>query len=175
MNGKIVVSGMAIFIVIFGVALWWSQTRAYYEPLSADAPAAQIRVTTLAGSLELLPIADFEGIDAFTSPLRFRGCFTTPLSLSEMDQTYQPYPDATPLITPGWFTCFDAETLTNVLQGGTGRAYLGEANYVYGFDRVILITETGQGYAWHQTNACGAAVYDGDPAPEGCPAPPERN
>jgi Family of unknown function (DUF6446) len=175
MNGKILITGMAIFTIVFGTALWWSQTRAYYEPLSADAPAAQIRVTTLAGILEPLPISDFEGIDAFTSPLRFRGCFTTPLSLAEMDATYQPYPEATPLVTPGWFTCYDAATLSDSLADGTGRAYLGEANFVYGFDRIILITETGQGYAWHQTNPCGAAVYEGEPAPEGCPAPPERN
>ena len=175
MKGKYLISGMAIFLVLFTAALWWSQTRAYYEPVPADAPAARILVTTLSGTLDPLPMDDFEGIDAFTSPLRFRGCFTTPLSLAEMDETYQPYPGATPLITPGWFTCYDAGTLSEAMEAGTARAYLGEANYTYGFDRVVLITESGQGYAWHQTNQCGAAVYDGDPAPEGCPAPPERN
>ena len=175
MKGKYLISGGAIFTVLFAAALWWAQTRAYYEPVPADAPAARILVTTLSGTLEPLPIADFEGIDAYTSPLRFRGCFTTPLSLAEMDAAYQPYPDATPLGTPGWFDCFDAETLTAALADGTARAYLSEANYVYGFDRVIMVTETGQAYAWHQTNPCGRAVFDGDPAPEGCPAPPERN
>ncbi|MGR3625750.1 MAG: DUF6446 family protein, partial [Limimaricola sp.] len=27
--------------------------------------------------------------------------------------------------------------------------------------------------AWNQINVCGEVVFDGDPAPAGCPTPPE--
>ena len=40
--------------------------------------------------------------------------------------------------------------------------------------RIVAITEDGRGYAWHQINACGKEVFDGKPAPEGCPPAPER-
>lgn len=175
MNGKIVVSIMVSILAVFGGVLWWTQTRAYYQPLLADAPAAQISATTFAGVADPLPIDAFDGIDAPTSPLRFRACFTTPLSLSMMTETYQPYEDATPLIAPNWFSCFDAGDVTQSLSDGRAIAFLGEANYIYGFDRIIAVTETGQGYAWHQMNHCGEAVFDGQPAPDGCPPAPERN
>ena len=175
MNGKIVVSIMVTLIAIFGGVLWYTQTQAYYVPVQADAPAAQIRATTFADVADPLPVEDFEGIDADTSPLRFRACFTTPLSLPLMTETYQPYPDATPLVAPDWFGCFDARDLTEQLSAGTALAFMGEENYVFGFDRIVLVTETGQGYAWHQMNHCGEAVFDGQPAPEGCPLPPDRN
>jgi hypothetical protein len=43
----------------------------------------------------------------------------------------------------------------------------------YGIDRIVAITEDGRGYVWHQINDCGEVVFDGEPAPENCPEPPE--
>lgn len=174
-RGRIVASLIVLSGAVGGALLWYSQTRAYYVPVQADAPGARITATTFDGTLDPLPIADFDGIDADTSPLRFRACFTTPLSLALMSETYQPYPDATPLNTPAWFDCFDAGTLTQALDDGTALAFLGEGNFVYGFDRVVMVSQEGQGHAWHQINPCGTALYDGDPLPDNCPPPPESN
>ena len=62
--------------------------------------------------------------------------------------------------------------LPAALESGTALAFLGTENIVYGIDRVVAITDTGRGYVWHQINACGERVFDGDPPPPGCPPPP---
>ena len=172
-RGQFVTAAILLSAAAAGSLLWWTETRAYYEPVSME--AVTISATTFDGVVDPLPIADFEGIDADTSPLRFRACFTTPLSLALMTETYQPYAGATPLNTPGWFDCYDAGTLTRALETGSGLAFLGEANIVYGVDQIVMITEDGHGYAWHQLNHCGEAAYSGDPVPEDCPPAPERN
>jgi hypothetical protein len=44
----------------------------------------------------------------------------------------------------------------------------------YGIDRVVAVLPDGRGFAWHQINACGEVVFDGNPPPPGCPPVPER-
>jgi len=83
------------------------------------------------------------------------------------------YPDAAPLVAPGWFDCFDADALGAALETGQALAFLSVPNVSYGVDRVIAVTPDGSGYAWHQINACGAVVFNRQPAPEGCPPVPE--
>ncbi len=172
-RGRWVISAMFAFAAVFGAVLWYVQTRAYYEPVAAE--DVTIVATRFDGTTEPLPIRDFQGIDADTSPLRFRACFSTPLTLAMMTETYQPYEDATPLIAPDWFDCFDAGALTGALEDGTALAFLGEGNFIYGFDSVVMLTESGRGYAWHQINSCGEAAYNGRPVPAGCPPAPELN
>ena len=172
-SGRIVATLLVLSAATAGGLLWFTETRAFYEPVSAD--AVTISATTFDGVAEPLPVTDVEAIDADSSPLRFRACFTTPVSLATMTETYRPYPDATPLNTPGWFDCYDAGALTQVLEDGTALAFLGEGNFIYGFDRIVMVGQDGRGYAWHQINPCGEAVYDGDPVPDTCPPPPESN
>lgn len=174
MNGKIMASLIVLSTAIFGAALWWFQTRAYYEPVLADAPAAEIRLTGFSGVVEPLLIEDFEGIDAESSPLRFRACFTTPISLATLTESFEPYEDAAPLVAPGWFDCFDAAEIGAALENGSALAFLGEANTPYGIDQIVAVTGDGRGYAWPQINACGEAAFAGDPLPPGCPPAPER-
>ena len=172
-KGRLVASAIILTGAIAGGLLWWTENYAYYEPVATG--AVTITATRFDGVLDPLPISDFEGIDAETSPLRFRACFSTPLSLAMMTETYQPYEDATPLNTPGWFDCYDAGELTREMEAGQALAFLGEENFIYGFDRIVLVTEDGRGYAWHQINQCGEAAYSGDPAPADCPPAPETN
>jgi hypothetical protein len=73
------------------------------------------------------------------------------------------------LTAPGWFGCFDAEAIGEALKEGRAVAYLGEENIHYGIDRVVAVMDDGRAFAWHQINACGAVVFNGEPAPEGCP------
>ena len=81
---------------------------------------------------------------------------------------------ATPRTAPGWFDCFDAEAIGDAIESGEARAYLGTKDVRYGIDRIVAILPDGRGFAWHDINACGEVVFDGDPAPEGCPPVPER-
>lgn len=172
MSGRILAIILVAFGLVAGAAMYYLQIYAYYDrvALAAEGGDVTLRITTVDGTVEDLPATGFEGIDSFSSPIRFRGCFRT-----EADPVgFAPYPDATPLIAPGWFDCFDAEDIGTALESGVAAAYLGEANVSYGIDRIIAIFPDGRAYAWHQINSCGEVVFDGDPPPPGCPPVPER-
>ena len=81
-------------------------------------------------------------------------------------------PGAEPLNAPGWFGCFDAARIGADIASGAARTVLARANAPYGFDRVMALYPDGRAYVWPRINACGEAVYDGQPAPAGCPPPP---
>lgn len=173
MIGKIFVGVIVISALLAGAAIYYLQVYGFYAPIAANTPAAEIRMTTLEGVAEPLMIEGFEGIDAESSPIRFRACFRTPQSMAMMTETYKVYDGATPLVAPGWFGCFDASAIGEALEQGRAVAYLGEENITYGIDRVIAVMDDGRAYAWNQINRCGAVVFDGQPAPEGCPAQPK--
>jgi hypothetical protein len=121
-------------------------------------------------------IAGFEGIDSESSPIRYRACFTTPMSNAMMTETFQTYTRAEPLVAPDWFACFDARALGADLESGAATAYLGEANIHYGIDRVIAVYDDGRAFAWHQINICGEHAFNGEAVPETCPpAPSEKD
>lgn len=166
-NGKIFVGAIVITSLVAGAAMYYLQVYAFYDPVSTEAP---LRLTTIAGNVpEPILTEDFEGIDADSSPIRYRACFTTPQSMAMLTETYQIYPDPTPLTGPGWFDCYDAQTIGEALETGAATAFLSEKNVHYGVDRVIAIFDDGRAYAWHQLNNCGQTAYDGSPVGEGCP------
>ncbi|RPE71057.1 hypothetical protein EDD53_0170 [Pacificibacter maritimus] len=172
MKGSIVAGGIVAFTAIFGAGLYYSQTYAYYEPINTSAVEAQVSATTLSGTREDLLAENFEGIDADTSPIKYRACFSTPLSQAMLTETFVIHDAPTPLTAPSWFDCFDAQTLTADLEAGAAIAFMGTENITYGVDRVVAVYPDGRAYAWHQINDCGATVYDGEVAPEGCPPAP---
>jgi len=178
--GKFLVILTLLSAVLIGGGIYYFQVYAYYEPVTLASGAVEpgttkIRLTPLAtGVPETIQVDDFQAIDADSSPLRFRACFTIPQSLGDLAETYTPYKDAVPLIGPGWFDCFDARKIGADLEAGRAVAFLSEENFTYGVDRVIAVYDDGRAYAWHQINQCGAVVFDGQPAPDGCPPPPER-
>lgn len=153
--------------VLAGAGAYYLQVYAYYDSLPDQ---DRVALTPLgAAAPQDFGVTGFQGIDSNSSPIRYRACFDISVDAS----TLTPYPDATPLIAPGWFDCFDAGTLTAALADGRAVAVLGQANVTYGIDRVVALMD-GRGYAWHQINPCGAAHFDRDPVPAGCPTPPER-
>jgi hypothetical protein len=172
MKGSIVSGGILAFTAIFGAGLYYSQVYAYYDPIEASAPAAVMSATTFDGVSEDILADNFEGINADTSPIKFRACFNTPLSQAMMSETFIPHDAPTPLTAPNWFGCFDAKALTADLESGAALAFMGTENITYGVDRVLAVYADGRAYAWHQINACGATVYDGEAAPQGCPPAP---
>ena len=173
-KGQFVVAALVLSAALAGAGMWYTQTRAYYAPVDAASDAAIIKLTTFEGLAEPLLIEGFDGLDSFSSPIRYRACFTTPISLPTLTETFQSHPAPNPLIAPGWFSCFDAEAIGEALEAGTALAFMGEENIQYGIDRVVVIDGEGRGYAWQQINPCGEAAFAGDPLPEGCPAQEEE-
>jgi len=174
-TGKLFVGAIVISAAIVGAAVYYLQVYAYYEPVSYT-EADPMQLTTLATlAPEPLLIDGFEGIDAQSSPLRFRACFTTPHSIAMLTETFQTYPNPTPLNGPGWFDCYDAKTITEALETGEATAFLAEKNIHYGVDRVVAVFNDGRAYAWHQLNNCGETAYDGSPVGEECPPRPAND
>lgn len=151
--GKLAVAVILLTAVIGGAALWYTAERAFYEPV-AFTPGAEIRLVPLAGDApEPIVVADVQGIDATSSPIKFRACFTTPLSLAMLTETYRGYEGAVPLVAPSNFPCFDATAIGAALEAGEALAFLSEPEIRPGVDRVVAVFADGRAYAWHQTNS----------------------
>ncbi len=152
MNGKIIGVFLVLTGLLAGIAMYWLQVYAFYRP-AVFTPGAEITLTPIIGDEPEAIIAEnLEGIDADSSPLRFRACFTTPTSLATLTETYRTYPTPTPLVAPGWFDCFDAEAIGTALESGEAIAFLSRREIVHGFDRVVAVFPDGRAFAWHQLN-----------------------
>lgn len=148
--GKIMASMIVLSAVLAGLAVYYMQVYGFYEPLDEAAGAAEIHAT--ADDMQPIPldVAEFRGIDADSSPLRYRSCFRiTDMAALE---AARPFEGATPLVGPRWFSCFSAKGLTADLESGAATAYLGQPNIHMGTDRVIAVYPDGRAFAWHQLN-----------------------
>jgi hypothetical protein len=152
MLGKIAVGFIVLSAVLGGAFLWYTAERAFYEPVAFQ-PGAEIRLVPLVGEApEAIVVAGIEGIDAGSSPIKFRACFTTPLSLAMLTETYRTYEGAEPLVAPNGFDCFDAEAIGKALETGEALAFLSEPDIHPGVDRVVAVFPDGRAFAWQQLN-----------------------
>jgi hypothetical protein len=171
-GARIAIVGIIMSALIAGAALYYLQVYAYYVEVGAE--DAQIELTSVVtGEAEPIIFDSFDAIDSDSSPIRYRACFTTVLSQAMLTETYVIHDDAEPRVAPGWFDCFDAEQIGADLETGNAIAFLGTEHIHYGIDRIVAVYPDGRAYAWHQINECGEVVFDGNPAPEGCPSQPE--
>lgn len=134
---------------VFGLGLWYAQTQAFYAPVALET----IPVTLADGREFTLVPTLVEAIDADTSPLRFRACFTVVPEIAERvlaEGTLAP--DAAPLIAPGWFECYDGEAIGADLEAGRATAVQATYEIARGVDRMIALYPDGRGFAWHQLN-----------------------
>lgn len=149
---RIILGVMVIVAVIAGGFLWYTAERAYYEPVLFQ-PGQEIRLVPLTSDQpEPILVEGIEGIDAASSPIKFRACFRTPLSLAMLTETYRVYPAAEPLVAPSGFDCFDAEAIAKALESGDAIAFLSEPNIRPGVDRVVAVYSDGRAVAWNQLN-----------------------
>ena len=174
MMGKILGSVILVSAILAGAALYYLQVYGFYQEV--DAPAEGVVLIPLASAeAEVIPMEGFQAIDADSSPIRYRACFTTPYSLALLTETFQMVENATPRNAPGWFDCFDAAAIGAELAAGTALTFLSQKNIHFGVDRVVAITQDGRGYVWHELNDCGEKAYDGTIVGEECPPLPNRN
>ena len=170
---RIAILGIALTALIAGAALYYLQVYAYYAEVTAQVADVQL-TSVVSGESEPILFENFKGIDSDSSPIRYRACFETSLSQAMLTETFQTYAGATPLVAPGWFDCFDAVAIGDAIQTGEAIAFMGVENITYGVDRIVAVVPDGRGFVWHQINPCGEVVFNGDPAPAGCPPAPEN-
>ncbi|MCR9125060.1 MAG: DUF6446 family protein [Rhodobacteraceae bacterium] len=171
--GKFLVILLVGSAVLAGGGLYYTQIYAFYEDVEPDG-ASDVMLTAQATDLpEPIDYDGFEAIDAASSPIRYRACFTTSETPDLLARRFVALPDAAPRNAPGWFDCFDAEAIAVRLGEGSARAFLGAKNVRYGVDRIVAVTDDGRGYVWHELNDCGTKAYDGTVIGEACPPRPE--
>jgi hypothetical protein len=168
---RVIIVVMLLISAIGGGVLYYQQVYAYYQEVGFSADAVQL-TSVSTGLAEPIVVDSFDAIDATSSPLRYRACFRTPLSQAMLTETYEIVDGAEPRVAPRWFNCFDAVQIGADLQGDA-IAFMGVENVQYGIDRIVAVYPDGRGYAWHQINACGEVVFDGNRPPDDCPPIPE--
>lgn len=150
MKGKLV-GGFIVFVALAtGIAVYWLQEYAYYHAAAFN-PGAEILLTPIESDQpEAILTQNVQGIDAESSPLRFRACFQTPLTQGMLTETYRAYEGAEPLNAPSWFDCFDAAAIGAALEKGEALAFLSQSNVAPDVDRVVAVFADGRAYAWQQ-------------------------
>ncbi|MCL5776737.1 DUF6446 family protein [Limibaculum sp. FT325] len=139
--GRWIAGGLVAFAALFGAALFYAQNYAFYERAAG--------VGALKVGERVVPISDYDGIDATSSPLKLRGCFRVdPAMLADAPLAER----AQPLVAPFWFDCFDAEAIANDLAAGRAVAYRLESDRPEGFDLYVAVYADGRGYLWRQLN-----------------------
>jgi hypothetical protein len=153
MKGKLFGVGIVVVSLLVGATVYYLQVYAYYRPVKQSDPGGAIALVALdGGQPEEIVVDDYRAIDADSSPLRFRACFTTPMSLAMMTETYRPAENPTPLLGPSWFDCYDARAIGEALERGDAVAFLSQHDIHPGVDRLVAVFADGRGYAWQQLN-----------------------
>jgi len=170
---------LAILIIVCAVGagggMYYLQVYGYYEEVELN-PGQDVVLVPQSGEEGVAIAYDmFQAIDASSSPIRYRACFTTALTREELAQIYTVSEQHQPRIAPGWFGCFDAQSIGAELEAGTATTFLSIKNISYGVDRIVAVTDDGKGYVWHELNNCGKKAYDGTVVGETCPELPEAS
>lgn len=154
MNGKLVAGSIVLTALIAGIGGYWLQEYAYYTEVSFT-KGAEVLLTSVTGTPEPIPVSNITGIDGTASPLKFRACFTSDVSIATLTEGFQVYDKPTPLNAPSWFSCFDADRIGEALEAGEAVAFLGQKNIAPNgenieIDRVVAVFPDGRAYAWNQ-------------------------
>ncbi|SIS83972.1 DUF6446 family protein [Paracoccus saliphilus] len=147
MKGKLAVIVLILAPILVGGGIWYAQEYGFYDEIAPGSPAAIVQIQSEDGAQDL-QMTGFEGIDADSSPIRWRACFRIEGDFSDAI----PFEGATPLIGPRWFDCFDAEQIGADLESGAARAVLSQSEIHPDVDRVLAIYPDGRAYGWHQYN-----------------------
>ncbi|KIN61540.1 Signal transduction histidine kinase regulating citrate/malate metabolism [Sulfitobacter noctilucae] len=152
-----------------GIGMYYLQVYGFYEAVATE----DVQLVSLTSDQpETIVFDNFQAIDAESSPIRYRACFTTSQSLAFLTENYVLVDNVDPRNAPDWFECFDASEIGAELEAGTALTFMGAKNVDFGVDRIVAITEDGRGYVWHELNDCGDKAYDGTIVGEECPRRP---
>ncbi len=173
MTGKMLAILLLLSAALAGGGMYYLQVYGFYYDVQATPGKDVLVLAEGAEEPSAISYSKFQAIDADSSPIRFRACFETDLTLDELQGTYSVAEDVTPLTAPGWFDCYDAVSLADALKSGQAQAFLGQKNIHYGVDRIVAVTQDGKGFIWHALNNCGEKAYDGTVVGEECPPRPE--
>ncbi len=173
MTGKLLALLLLGSAVLAGVGMYYLQVYGFYYTVEPQ-PGRDVNLVVVeTDQPEPITYSAFQAIDADSSPIRYRACFETDLSLDQLSG-FVALDNAEPLTAPGWFDCYNAVAIADALKTGQAQAFMGQKNIHYGVDRIVAVTQDGKGYVWHALNNCGEKAYDGTVVGEECPPRPQE-
>ncbi len=154
-SGTMIGVGLGVGAAVALAAGLWLNTFTYYEP------APPTDAVTIGGAS--FAVADFQGLDNASLPLRLRSCFTladpagavaageTP-ALTPARAPGQPDEPPAPFDAPYWFECWDAAAIDADLKAGRATVIVAGARRVgeFTFERLIAIYPDGRAYQWRR-------------------------
>ena len=144
--GKLLASALVLSALAAGAGMWYAQEYAFYDRLP---PQGELAALAADGAPVSLALRDFQGIDGSSSPIKWRACMTLdPAAAAALPVFDRP----TPLIGPGWFSCYDAGRLTADLASGAATARLVQPEMRPDVDRIIAVYPDGRAFGWQQIN-----------------------
>ena len=146
---------------IAGATMYYLQVYGFYEQVNVEQAKGISLVNLSTQEPEKIQVANFQGIDANSSPIRFRACFEVNDPIDLLKEKYVMLNAATPR---------NAGRIGEDLSRGLATAFLGSKNFEYGIDRYVVVYPDGRGYAWNEINDCGEKLYDGSTKDQSCPS-----
>jgi len=144
MTGKLVAGGIVVVAIVFGTGMWYAQQRSFYDVVTG------IERVQVDG--QDFAVTEYEGTDGTRSPLKLRGCFRLADPAAAI-AAGEPAPDAVPLTTPDWITCFDEEAILADITAGRATPIMAGEDEGDGADLYMAIYPDGRAYAWRLANA----------------------
>ena len=169
MRGKILVITILLTSFLAGATMYYLQVYGFYAKVDLAQSKGISLVKLSTQQPEKIDVVNFQGIDADSSPIRFRACFEIKQNFDLLRENYVTIKAAKPRNAPNRFECFNSKRIGKDLSNGLATAFLGRKNFEYGVDRYVVIYPGGQGYAWHELNDCGEKLYDGSAKDQSCP------
>ena len=161
MKGSVLMGGILGAAALMAGGMWYAIQVAPYGDVVTEG--------TIKAFGEEFEVENYRAIDSANSPIKFRACFEVPDWAYNAEDTFKD--EATPLVAPGWFDCFDARQISNDLRDGVATALMSNRNEPFGTTTFIAHYPDGQAFMWRQLNECGEAFYAGEPVPAECPRP----
>ncbi|AGT09672.1 DUF6446 family protein [Paracoccus aminophilus] len=149
MSGKIMAIFFAALLLLGGAGLYYLQVYYYYREVPAAEIPTAMTLVGADGQPVSIPVSGFKGIYSVSTPIGNRACFTTTPAEAA---AAEPYDKPTPLGAPSWFGCFDYGQITDDIESGAAKAYLGQKNIAPKIDNVIAVYPDGRAYEWRQPN-----------------------
>lgn len=153
MSGRLVAGGLVGAALLIGALLWWAQNWAWYRDVEGVD-------NVLIGDLAL-PVTEYRGVDADSSPIRMRGCFAyDPADLdaaraaaAKLTEAFRAAgARATPLTSPARLDCFDAAAIGAAIEAGEAEVLVASREEAEGVDRIVALWPDGRGVTWRQLN-----------------------
>ena len=89
MTGEILSIILIVSGLVAGIAIYYLQVYGFYDDV-VEKPGQDVVLLPIGGETpEPIAYGNFQAIDADSSPIRYRACFTTPLKPAEVAQLYQ--------------------------------------------------------------------------------------